>query len=311
MKTLDIVIPVFNEEECIVETVSRIKNVCLSLAEKFKVSIIFIDDGSKDRTFQILKMEAALFKNLKIVKLSRNFGHQLALTAGLDHSTADIIAILDGDLQDPPELLPAMIEKMSEGYDIVYGQRKKREGETIFKRLTAAAFYRVLSRMCDIEIPQDTGDFRVISNRVLLALKSMRERHRFIRGLVPYSGFKSYAFSYQRKTRFAGDTKYPFKKMIRFAFDAIFSFSTKPIKIMRYYGLISVGLSILFFFYILYLRLFSSAVVPGLTVIITLIIFFGGIQILSISLLGEYVGRIFEEVKSRPLYFVEEFVNGE
>ncbi len=310
-KQLDIVIPVYNESACIEETIKRIDKVALDLDQKYSTRVVFIDDGSKDDTY--LKMMSLLSgnKRYRVIKLTRNFGHQLALTAGLDYTKADIVAILDGDLQDPPELIPDMLKKVEEGYHIVYGQRKVREGEGAFKLFSAYLFYRILSRFCDIEIPRNTGDFRVITSDVVKALKQMREKHRFIRGLVPYSGYKSFAFQYERKARFAGETKYPLKKMFRFALDAIFSFSTKPIKLMRYFGLFSVLFSFMFMVYVLYLRFFTNSVVPGLTVTIALSIFFGGIQILFMSLLGEYIGRIFEEVKGRPLYFIQEIVNEE
>lgn len=310
MKRLDIIIPVYNESECIQETLRRIESVSETLAVTYLVKVIIVDDGSSDDTYSKINRLVAGNMLFMIIKLSRNFGHQYALTAGIDYAAADYVAILDGDLQDPPELLPEMLKKAEEGFDIVYGQRRSREGETFIKLASASLFYKILRRFCEVNIPENTGDFRVISAKVLKALKSMRERHRFIRGLVPYSGFRAYAFLYERKERFAGETKYPIKKMLRFALDAILSFSIKPIKIMRYYGLFSVFLSFLFLLYVIYLRYFGTGVVPGFTVIIALIIFFGGIQILSMSLLGEYIGRIYEEVKDRPLYFVDEIVNG-
>jgi polyisoprenyl-phosphate glycosyltransferase len=308
-KSLDIVIPVYNESECIEETMKRLDIVSEELCKKFDTRVIYVDDGSKDDTF--FKMDQKLRGNAKykILKLTRNFGHQLALTAGLDFANADFVAILDGDLQDPPELLHDMLLKFEEGYHVVYGQRNSREGESFFKLVSASLFYKILSRFCDVPIPRNTGDFRIITRQVLISLNSMRERHRFIRGLVPFTGWKSYAFPYERKARFAGETKYPMKKMFRFAFDAILSFSTKPIKIMRYFGLLSVASSFMFLVYVLYLRFIMLSVIPGFTVIIALIIFFGGIQVLFMSLLGEYIGRIFEEVKARPLYFIQEIVN--
>jgi dolichol-phosphate mannosyltransferase len=309
MKSLDIVIPVYNESECIEETIKRVKITTDQLSNDYSVRVIIVDDGSKDDTYLKLNQLVSEDAHYRVIKLSRNFGHQLALTAGLDYATADFVAILDGDLQDPPELIPAMLQKCEEGFHIVYGKRESREGETYLKLFSASIFYKLLSRFCDVEIPRNTGDFRVVSSKVIIALKSMRERHRFIRGLVPYTGFKSFAFLYERKARFAGETKYPLKKMMRFAFDAILSFSTKPIKIMRYYGLFSVLLSLLFLIYVIYLRFSDTGVVPGFTVTIALIVFFGGIQILSMSLLGEYIGRVFEEVKDRPLYFIDEILN--
>lgn len=310
MKSLDILIPVYNEEECIHETHLRLQNVVINLSKNFHpIRIIFIDDGSKDKTWENLDNFQNKNKNLHLIKLSRNFGHQIALTAGLDYASADYVAILDGDLQDPPELLSEMLEICSNGIDVVYGQRRTREGETWFKMVTASLFYKFLSSMCDVPIPKNTGDFRVINSKVLKAVKQMGERHRFIRGMVPFVGFRSQAFLYDRKARFAGQTKYPIKKMVKFALDAIFSFSTKPIKIMRYFGLLTVTAAILFLFYVIYLRFFVGGIVPGFTVIIALVIFFGGVQILTASLLGEYIGRIFEESKRRPLYFIDQIVH--
>ena len=301
---LEIVIPFYNEEACILETFQRLLLVKDILANRYEVSFIFVNDGSKDKTINLLSEIKQSRDDVRVIDLSRNFGHQIALTAGLDFASADYVAVLDGDMQDPPELLPMMLDVAQSGFDVVYGQRNTREGETWFKLLSAKIFYQLLSKLCEVQIPKDTGDFRVMNKKVLESLKSMRERHRFIRGLVPYSGFRQIAFKYDRKERFAGTTKYPLKKMIRFALDAIFSFSTRPLKFIRYLGLVSLIISAYLLFKIAYLKFVDGGVVPGYSSLVVILVFFSSMQILSISILGEYIGRIFEESKQRPLYFI-------
>ena len=303
----DIVIPVYNEELCINETVSRLEKVKSSLENRFEVNLIFVNDGSSDKTLDLLSDHAENKNYIHIIDLSRNFGHQIALTAGLDYTNADIVGIIDGDLQDPPELFPQMIDELLPEYDVIYGQRKIRVGETKFKLLSAKLFYLLLSRMCDVPIPRDTGDFRLINSKVLISLKQMREKHRFVRGLVPFAGFKQKAFFYSRQERFAGTTKYPLKRMIRFALDAIFSFSTKPLKLIRYFGLLTFILSAVLVLNTLWIRFYGGAV-PGYSSTVIIIVFFSSVQILSISILGEYIGRIFEQSKDRPLYFINKII---
>ena len=305
----DIVIPVYNEEECIPETINRLELLRKKL-DMYEVHFIFVNDGSRDRTFELLSNQCLQKKHIHVINLSRNFGHQIALTAGLDFTNADYVGIIDGDLQDPPELFEEMLTIMNnEGLDVLYGQRKAREGESLFKKFTAKCFYYLLSRMCDVEIPRDTGDFRLIRNPVLKSLKEMREKHRFVRGLVPYAGYKQKSFMYHRKERFAGSTKYPFVKMMNFALDAIFSFSSKPLKMIRYFGLVTLFVSVLLIINAIVIKMNSSAV-PGYSSTLIVIVFFSSIQILAISILGEYIGRIFEESKKRPLYFIKDMVNG-
>lgn len=303
----DIVIPVYNEELCINETVSRLEKVKSSLENRFEVNLIFVNDGSSDKTLDLLSDHAENKNYIHIIDLSRNFGHQIALTAGLDYTNADIVGIIDGDLQDPPELFPQMIDELLPEYDVIYGQRKIRVGETKFKLLSAKLFYLLLSRMCDVPIPRDTGDFRLINSKVLISLKQMREKHRFVRGLVPFAGFKQKAFFYSRQERFAGTTKYPLKRMIRFALDAIFSFSTKPLKLIRYFGLLTFILSAVLVLNTLWIRFYGGAI-PGYSSTVIIIVFFSSVQILSISILGEYIGRIFEQSKDRPLYFINKVI---
>lgn len=249
------------------------------------------------------------FPFVRVLDFSRNFGHQIAVTAGLDFADADYIGIIDADLQDPPELLESMYRKVLEGPDMVYGKRLSRKGETWFKKASARTFYLLLSRMCHVEIPQDTGDFRLFSRRVHVALKSMREQHRFLRGMVPWVGFSSEPVCYHRDQRYAGETKYPLRRMIRFALDAIFSFSKAPIRIATYTGISIVCFAIIGGIFLLYLRLFTSYHVPGITAAILTVILLGGIQIIMLGIIGEYIGRIFEESKNRPLYFVRSSLN--
>lgn len=309
LPTLDIIVPIFNEIECVDNLLERLIALREKLSLKLDTSLFFVDDGSLDGSGQALLEIAKKYRFAKVVTLSRNFGHQIAVTAGLDYVDADYVAIIDADLQDPPELLSDMFDELIKGFDVVYGQRETREGETFFKKVTAAGFYRILSYMCEVDIPKDTGDFRIMTKRVARELKEMKERHRFIRGMVPWLGFKSYAYKYDRQERFAGETKYPLSKMIKFAFDAIFSFSKKPLFYATRLGLFSILLAIFGAFYMVYLKLFTNNVVDGITVLVVTVVFMGGVQIMVLGIIGEYVARIFEEAKARPLYVVDQVAN--
>lgn len=293
MKTLDIIVPVFNEESCINETIKRLENVRENLNSELDVNFVFVNDGSKDETANIITTYGQNNKYVKLINFSRNFGHQIAVTAGLDNTNADYVAIIDADLQDPPELIIDMYNKTKDGYDIVYGKRLKRENETAFKKFTAFAFYRVLNYMCDIDIPKDTGDFRLITKPVVDTLKNMPEHHRFIRGMVPWTGFKSTPIMFNRDERFAGETKYPLSKMLKLASNAIFSFSTKPLKV----------------FYVIGILLLFLAILNISNVYLTSLFLVGALQLLGMGLLGEYLGRIFDDVKDRPLYVVKNKIN--
>lgn len=306
---LSIVVPVFNEEECIPALLSRLTGLQVKLQGRAELELLFVDDGSTDRSRPMLVELTEKHPYVKVILLSRNFGHQLAVTAGLDHANGDWVAILDADLQDPPEIIGDMLAKALEGYDVVYGQRRRRKGETAFKRITAAGFYRLLSRLCEINVPNDTGDFRLMSRRVVATLRDMRERHRFIRGMVPWIGFKSAPLAYDRDQRYAGETKYPVRKMLKFAANAILSFSAKPIVMATRIGAFIVAAGMVGALYVLYLKLFTDEVVAGLTSILLAVVLLGGFQILFIGLLGEYVARIFEEAKGRPLYVIAETRN--
>lgn len=293
MKTLDIIVPVFNEESCINETIKRLENVRENLNSELDVNFVFVNDGSKDETANIITTYGQNNKYVKLINFSRNFGHQIAVTAGLDNTNADYVAIIDADLQDPPELIIDMYNKTKDGYDIVYGKRLKRENETAFKKFTAFAFYRVLNYMCDIDIPKDTGDFRLMTKPVVDTLKNMPEHHRFIRGMVPWTGFKSTPIMFNRDERFAGETKYPLSKMLKLASNAIFSFSTKPLKV----------------FYVIGILLLFLAILNISNVYLTSLFLVGTLQLFGMGLLGEYLGRIFDDVKDRPLYVVKNKIN--
>lgn len=305
-KRLSVIIPVFNEEDTVAEMFRRLTTVRERLMPETDVDFVFVDDGSADRTRALLLDLADRHPYVKVVAFTRNFGHQIAVTAGVDHAEGDHLAIIDGDLQDPPELVVDMYRlACGEGWDVVYGQRRQRHGETWFKKASAAAFYRILSRLCDIDIPMDTGDFRLVSRRVARDFRRMPERHRFIRGMVPWLGYRSVPFPYDRDRRYAGVTKYPLRKMLSFAANAIFSFSRKPLSIASRLGFVTVAGGVAGALWMLYLKLFTDIPVPGLTAILLTIVLFGGVQILLIGMVGEYVARVFEEAKGRPLYVVD------
>jgi len=307
--SLSIVVPVYNEEESVGEVVKRLQVLRRKIVSEVEVELLFIDDGSKDKSLEILRELSGQDAALKIISFSRNFGHQIAITAGIDLAIGDYVVVIDADLQDPPELIEDMYRLALTGFDVVYGKRRSRAGETAFKRVTAAAFYRILNYMCEIDIPTDTGDFRLMSRKVVDAFKHLRERHRFVRGLVPWIGFKSTPLEYDRAERFAGETKYPFKKMLAFAVNAILSFSSKPLALAVRVGFATIVLGLAGGCFMLYLKLFTDIPVLGLTSILLSIVFFSGVQILLIGIVGEYIARIFEEVKGRPLYIVAEKIN--
>jgi dolichol-phosphate mannosyltransferase len=305
MTALSIVVPCFDEEACLPVLHDRLTKAAQSaIGEDYE--IVLINDGSGDKTWGIMQQIAASDPKLVAVNLSRNHGHQLALTAGLDLCRGDVILVIDADLQDPPELLAEMLETMRrENADVVYGVRRSRAGETAFKRATAHGFYRLLSRATEVEIPVDTGDFRLISRRALEAFLAMPEQARFIRGMVAWIGFRQVPLPYHRDERFAGVTKYPLKKMIRFAFDALTGFSSAPLKLASHAGLIlSLG-SVVIVLYILAGWL-SGRSVPGWTSLMLVVVVLGAIQMFVLALMGEYLGRLYNQSKNRPLYIVQE-----
>lgn len=307
-KLISIVVPMYYEEKVADECYKRLKKVMND--NNINYEFIFVNDGSKDRTFEILNKIAEKDNNTKIISFSRNFGHQIAVTAGVDKAKGDAVVVIDADLQDPPELIPKMIDLWNEGYKVVYAKRKKRKGESFFKLFTAGMFYRILDKMTDIDIPLDTGDFRLMDRDVVNVLKTMKENNRFVRGMVSWVGFKQTPIEYERDERFAGETKYPLKKMIKFASDGIISFSAKPLKLMGSLGVFCVSISLIIFLYALIRKLTNDVnVVSGWASIMTAVTFLGGVQLLSISVLGEYIGRIYDESKGRPLYIIEKEVN--
>jgi len=310
MTSLSIVVPCFNEEACLPVLHER-----LSFAARAAVGedyeLVLVNDGSRDQSWAIMQRLAEGDPHLVAVNLSRNHGHQLALTAGLDLCRGDSIMIIDADLQDPPELLSAMLATMrAEQADVVYGVRKSREGETAFKRATAHGFYRLLSRATEVDIPLDTGDFRLMSRRALDALLAMPEQARFIRGMVAWIGFKQVPLAYDRKERFAGETKYPLSKMVRFAFDALTGFSSAPLKLASHAGLALSAGSLLIVLYILYAWL-SGKSIQGWTSLMLVVVVLGAIQMFVLALMGEYIGRLYNESKRRPLYVIQEIAGGD
>jgi len=302
-----VIIPCYNEEEVIGETIKRLHSFCANLTD-LDVELIFVDDGSRDRTRTLLKGFAAEDARIKLICFARNFGHQIAVTAGIDAAHGDAVVLIDADLQDPPEVILQMVEKWREGYDVVYGTRTERPGESRFKLATARGFYRLLNRLSEVPIPLDTGDFRLMSRDVVTTLKAMPERDRFVRGMVSWVGFNQIALPYRRAERFAGESKYPLRKMIRFATDGILSFSSKPLQISVAMGMTSATMAILGIFYALAMRLFTDIWVEGWTALMIAVLFLGGVQLISVGILGEYIGRIYNEIKGRPLYVVKEYV---
>lgn len=300
MKKVSVVIPMYYEEQVAEECYKRTSKVLKEISDKYNHEIIFVNDGSKDRTLSILEEITKKDEHVKIISFSRNFGHQAAVTAGLKYVTGDAIVIIDADLQDPPELIPEMLKKWEEGYEVIYGKRKTREGESAFKLLTAKAFYSTLNKLSDVEIPKDTGDFRLVDRKVVDVINSLPEHNKFLRGLFSWVGFEQCAFEYERKERFAGKTKYPLKKMLKLASDGIISFSTKPLKIVGGLGIISVVISIIILIYsILSFVLKWNNLTAGWTSIMCTMTFLSGTILISLWMIGEYVARIYDETKRK------------
>lgn len=296
---LSVIVPLYNEEEIAEKTFATLEQ---ELAE-IEHELIFVNDGSTDRTREILENLLPKTPRNKLINFSRNFGHQAAFSAGLKQARGKAVVIIDGDLQDPPALIHDMLKKWEEGYQVVYAQRKKRKGETFFKKASAHAFYKILHALTNIDIPMDTGDFRLMDRIVVDQLNALPERNRFLRGLVCWVGFKRTGILYDRKERTAGKSKYPLRKMLRLAMDGITSFSTTPLKISFLIGMLATAVAFgLFVWSVLEKFLNPVTTVPGWASLITAIVFFGGVQLMSIGILGEYIGRIYEEVKQRPLY---------
>lgn len=310
MKKISLVIPMYYEEEVANECYEKVSSVLKKLEDKYDYEIIFVNDGSKDKTLEILEEIAKKDEKAKIISFSRNFGHQAAVTAGLKEVTGDAIIIIDADLQDPPELIPEMLELWEQGNEVIYGKRKTRKGESAFKLLTAKMFYKTLNALSDVEIPKDTGDFRLVDRKVVDVINSLPEHNKFLRGLFSWVGFKQKAYEYERQERYAGKTKYPLKKMLKLASDGIISFSSKPIKLVGALGILSIFISIIILIYALISYIFKlNDLSAGWTSIMVAITFFAGVQLLSLWVISEYIGRIYDEAKGRPQYIVDKKIN--
>ena len=306
---LSVVIPVYNEEETIAELDRRLRALFVNLPEVGDDwEVIFVDDGSRDESRRMLASLAHSEPRYRIVAFSRNFGHQFAITAGVDRAEGQAVVVMDADLQDPPHVVADMLKRQAEGYDVVYGVRRKRKGENWFKRATAASFYRLIRSITGVEIPVDAGDFRLMSRAVVLTLRALREQHRFVRGMVAWVGFKQSAVYYDRDARFAGVTKYPFRKMLGFAFDGITSFSVLPLRIATWLGVFAAFCAVCVGAWAVWDKILGHTV-PGWTTIMFAVALGSSAQLLMTGILGEYVGRIYEEIKRRPLYVVEQEIN--
>ena len=302
--TYSIVAPIFNEKENIHELHRRVKEVMDSTGEPWE--LLLVDDGSTDGSTGIICELAQEDKRVRPIIFARNFGHQIAITAGWDYARGDAVVIIDADLQDPPELILEMAKKWREGYEVVYAVRAEREGESWFKLWTASLFYRLIYRITDVKIPLDTGDFRLMDRKVVDVLKQMRERHRFPRGMSAWVGFKQVGVEYKRAARVAGETKYPFRKMFRLAINAVTSFSYFPLQVATFFGFASASVAILAIPPVIYLRITGSQAFFGQATTLIAVLFLGGVQLISLGILGEYIGRLYDEAKGRPLYIVRE-----
>ena len=308
MKKISIVIPMYNEQEVAEICYQRIKNV-LNKLSRYDYELIIVDDGSKDKTLEIVTKIAETDDKVVIISFSRNFGHQAAVTAGLQYVTGDAIVIMDADLQDPPELIPDMLKLWEEGNEVIYGKRKSRKGESYFKLFTAKMFYKTLNALSDVEIPQDTGDFRLVDRKVVDTINTLPEHNKFLRGLFSWVGYKQKAFEYERKERFAGETKYPLKKMLKLASDGIISFSTKPLKLIGILGGVCIAISLILLIYIIVNAIGKFNYLSVAWPIITAVTFFSGVQLMTTWIISEYIGRIYDESKKRPQYIVDKKIN--
>jgi polyisoprenyl-phosphate glycosyltransferase len=305
--TYSIVAPIFNEIDNLPEFYRRIKDVMDSSGEEWE--LVLVDDGSSDGSTERIRELAKSDPHVRAVIFARNFGHQIAITAGWDYARGEAVIIIDGDLQDPPEIILELARKWKEGYEVVYAVRAEREGETWFKKLTSAVFYRIIYQITDVKIPMDTGDFRLMDRKVVDVLKQMHERHRFPRGMSAWVGFRQIGVDYKRAARFSGETKYPFRKMLKLALNAITSFSYFPLQVATFFGFFSAGIAILAIPVVIYLRVAGSPQLTGQATTLIAVLFLGGVQLISLGILGEYIGRLYDEAKGRPLYIVQEVPN--
>jgi glycosyltransferase involved in cell wall biosynthesis len=307
VKLLSVVVPVYFEQEVLAESYRRLKAVLVSLGPELDHEIVLVDDGSRDASVSIIRELAAADPRVRAVLLARNFGHQIAITAGIEAAVGDAVVVIDADLQDPPEVITDMVAKWREGYQVVYGRRNRRPGESVFKLATAKAFYRVMHWLSDVDLPVDTGDFRLMDRAVVDVLNSMHERARYVRGMVTWIGFEQTELRYDRGPRLAGETKYTLRKMVRFAIDGVTSFSSRPLTLAAKGGLVVTFLAFALGVFLVVERfLRPETVVSGWTSMLVVVLFLGGVQLVSVGLLGAYTARVFEEVKGRPLYVVAE-----
>jgi len=302
--TYSIIAPIFNEKENLPELHRRVSEVMKQTRKTWE--LVLVDDGSTDGSTEMIRELAKKDKHIRPVIFARNFGHQIAITAGWDYARGDAVVIIDADLQDPPELILEMVKKWQEGYEVVYAIRAEREGESWFKLWTASLFYRIIYRITDVEIPLDTGDFRLMDRKVVNVLKSMRERYRFPRGMSAWVGFKQVGVEYKRAARVAGETKYPFRKMFRLAINAVTGFSYFPLQVATYIGFFSAGIAAIAIPIVIYMRITGSQAFFGQATTLIAVLFLGGVQLISLGILGEYIGRLYDEAKGRPLYIVRE-----
>ncbi len=305
--TLSVVVPLYNEEGNVAPLFERICAVLEKLPGNPSYEILIVNDGSTDATHERVRDEMGRRNGVVLVNLSRNFGHQLAATAGIEMAAGEVVVLMDGDLQDPPELIEQFVAKWREGYDVVYAMRRSRKGESAFKVLTARLFYRIVRRMTKIDIPVDTGDFRLMSRRVVEALRRSTERHRFLRGMVSWVGFRQIGITYDRDVRYSGKTKYPFGKMLRFAIDGITSFSDAPLRFASYLGFVASLIAFVYALYVIVSKLLNVSPLGytrGWASTIVAVLFIGGVQLIGIGILGEYLGRVYDEVKGRPIYII-------
>lgn len=302
--TFTVIVPVFNEKDCLDELHRRLKKVLEETGESWE--LILVDDGSTDGSTDMIRSLAKKDAHVRPVIFARNYGHQIAVTAGMDYSRGKAVVVIDADLQDPPEVIPDLIAKWREGYEVVYAVRAEREGETWFKLKTASLFYRIIYKITDVKMPMDTGDFRLLDRKVVKVMNGMRERQRFLRGMSAWVGFSQVGVPYKRAARYAGSTKYPLKKMIKLALTAVTSFSYFPLQVATWAGSILTALSLVLLVLAIILHAAGSTFLPGQTVTLIAVIFLGGIQLVCLGILGEYIGRIYDEVKGRPLYTTSE-----
>ena len=299
-----VIAPIYNELENISELYPRVREVMDRTGEPWE--LILVDDGSTDGSTDVIRKLAENDPRVRPVIFARNFGHQIAVTAGMDYSRGDAVIIIDADLQDPPEVILALIEKWREGYEVVYAVREERQGESWFKTTTASLFYRLILRITEVDIPMDAGDFRLMDKKVIAVMKQMREKHRFLRGMSSWVGFKQVGGPYKRQPRYAGETKYPLSKMVKLALNAVTSFSYFPLQLATYIGFVAAGLSVLAIPIVAILRLITGTALLGQATTLIIVLFLGGVQLISLGIIGEYIGRIYDEAKNRPLYIVAE-----